>query len=270
MNNLFIIYEKFTNGLLLNVQLRSGVNKRFYSTSGNKRFGSTSPSSVDKLWVNSSLDNLVFTKYDDNSYRSVFYFPPLQVFEKLLAIQSASFKNDFALIVDMFKHQFTEEELMASVQDFSIILDYILFSLDPGYYKFEIYFYQEGRKDKNLSTFYTVDFSDKNCLNKVVGGFGYTVLADILIRIEADKDLNISEGRLSILGIITHRLCKRLLYSSGTFDLKKKTLLSITKTNEEFFNSVPNSLVPLTRTGGFNPGNKRSYSTSGVRVGWVR
>nr|YP_009744361.1 hypothetical protein [Xylaria hypoxylon]QIE13216.1 hypothetical protein [Xylaria hypoxylon] len=158
------------------IQLDS-KNIRFYSTSLPFR-------SPDKLFINSTPDNIVFMHYDDNIQRSVLILPSLKPFIALAGFQVLVSKES------LLKEKELKMKLELEMKDLQIALSKIMCYLKSGCYKFEFYLYFDDLMVNSLIIeAYTYDFFNKNELNKLICSYGYFTFSTIIGCLDNSKDV---------------------------------------------------------------------------------
>lgn len=205
----------------------------------NKRFYSTSLPFPNKLIINSTTDNIVFTRHN-NIEKSVLFLPSLKPFLHL--IENSSSKSDFTIYSnEKFRN------LLLEFKDFNLSFVQVINSLDNGYYTIEFYFYIEDLYNVHnaITEVYTLDFFDKEqkCLNKVYGSIGYTNFAYFMEYFEDSiefKDLYY----LSANYLITKRLREILenKKSKSIINFNKDTLVVITKSSQQEYDQGPSNI----------------------------
>jgi hypothetical protein len=244
-----------TNNFMIANCLHSTIITFFFNVPARaNRFYSTSH---DKLFINSTPDNIVFIKYNDNTERSALrlsYLKPfvdLSEFSKFLSKEKSPLKR-----LELFN------KLQLDMNDLQLALSKIMPNLNFGTYKFEIYLYYEDIfvNYPNKET-YTEDFFNKNELNKLWSSYGYIQLCHLIGFLGSYPPLRIHyfmEVCDTLTQLFNRRLADEKIQSN--IKLNKGTLLVISKLGEDdnvYKYSNSNTL------GGFKLGvNKRFYSTS--------
>lgn len=120
----------------------------------------------------------------------------------------------------------------------------ILYNLEPGYYNIKLFWYLEWQFKLHNSLFqvYTQDPYNKNCFNLLLGSFGYSLLASPIEYLNGNNQ-KYTEELIQVLlaGITAHlgMMINRERYR-GIINLKKDTLMVITKSNKYKFDDYKN------------------------------
>ena len=131
------------------------INKRFYSTS-------LPFHSPDKLFINSTPDNIVFMDYNDNTQRSVLILPSLKPF-----IDVAYFEGLTAEEMLLMNKELSMN-LKLELDNLHLQLYNIFYNLESGTYKLDFFIYYEDLSNVNaIKEVYNSDFFNKNELNKL-------------------------------------------------------------------------------------------------------
>jgi hypothetical protein len=221
-------------------------DKKYYSTINNRHrsFSVQTSNIVNKLFINSTPENIVFTDHE-NQYKSVLFLPPMKSSIDTLYYISNNLDKSF----DPKNYLSTlHKDVSKDILDLKRPFYELLEKLESNYYRFDFYIYIDNRliniPETVLSSFYTFDYMDKNCLNKVWGAFGYTDIGTVNIDYDRDK-ITYFEKDLMI------SLADRIIELSendevdlkNAIDLSRKTLLTITKiTQEECAISLPENI----------------------------
>lgn len=133
-----------------------------------KRYFSNNPGN-NTLVINSTIDKIVFT-----NGRAVLMLPPLKSCELMVENITKEKKGKF--------YNRDDNMHMLLSNDISMFLHRLINSLDSGYYKFETYYYfLDLNNHRNcLSSVYTFDPYNKDCLNLIQASYGYTPFCTIV------------------------------------------------------------------------------------------
>jgi hypothetical protein len=220
------------------------------------------------LYINSTVNNIIFDNYDDNTERSVLILPSLKCFvnygqykvltknETLIDINeikakllldtnkikaellSGNYGFESHVLESLSEAKVIKAKLLLDSYDLESSLHKIMYNLESGNYKFDFYIYYEDLSNVNneIHELYTYDLLNKNVLNKLWGSYGYIVVTTFMTHLVGSKG---STTRLDFFATVCRELTISLVAMNedvkfkSTMKLNKDTILVISKPTKE-------------------------------------
>lgn len=181
----------------------------------------------NKILINSTENNIVFSKYVGDVYISALFIPPLMPFLKIIS----SVTTDSRII----RPDVNIQELQDAFIEYNACFLTLLKNLEEGYYIINFFVFIDDSFGNIVTDTFSYDIHDKNYLVRQVSSSGYTSIRKHIEYIDSNTYFHYS----LITGIITNRLNELLKDKElgSIVDLNKKTLLIITKSNKEEYDS---------------------------------